>query len=369
MQRATGSRWADAALAVVVALLGMGSAVGASQFASTGRPTDLLGLSLAGLAGLSLAPRRVWPLGSLALTTAFTSGYLIIGYHYSLILLSFFIAVYTVARHLPPSRSLPAAGAALGVLLIHIFVNENALPGLLGLIPGTAWAVVPFAIGFTRRVGSESATRARAETLRQHVFEERLRVAQEVHDVVGHGLAAIKMQADIALHVLGKKPDQAEAALDAISRTSSDALEELRATLALVRQDSARAPAPGLDRLDELCERMTRAGMQVDVSVTGRRGDIPMAVDLAGYRVVQESLTNVLRHSDIKTAAVTVGYEDGAVSLSIANPVSARPTVRSGLGIPGMRHRVESLGGFFDAGPTDAGRFEVRAHLPIGASS
>ncbi len=128
--------------------------------------------------------------------------------------------------------------------------------------------MVPFAIGVTVRVSMDARARDQAELVRQHVDDERLRVAQEVHDVVGHGLAAIKMQADIALHVLARKPEQAEAALNAISRTSTEALDELRATLAVVRRtdaDPALAPAPGLDRLDELRQRMSEAGVDVDL--------------------------------------------------------------------------------------------------------
>jgi signal transduction histidine kinase len=228
---------------------------------------------------------------------------------------------------------------------------------------------VPFAIGATRRLSLESAAQARAEVLRQHVNDERLRVAQEVHDIVGHGLAAIKMQADIALHVLAKKPDQAGTALNAISRTSSEALEELRATLAVVRRtsaDTSRQPAPSLTRIDELRQRMADAGLDVCLETSGAPRALPAVVDLAGYRVVQESLTNVLRHSVARTATVMVRYDDDAVHVVVTNPARDVPGARGGLGIAGMRRRVTALGGEFHAGATTDGRFEVRARIPTG---
>ncbi len=186
--------------------------------------------------------------------------------------------------------------------------------------------VVPFAIGVTVRFNRESVARERAEAVRQRVADERLRVAQEVHDVVGHGLAAIKMQADIALHVLAKKPDQAETALHAISRTSTQALDELRATLTVVRgAEVDRAPAPGLGKVDDLRQRMGAAGVQVHLTTTGHRPELPSAVDLAGYRVVQEGLTNVLRHGDEKVAAVGIDYKGHDVVITISDPGLPHP--------------------------------------------
>jgi signal transduction histidine kinase len=230
--------------------------------------------------------------------------------------------------------------------------------------------VVPFAAGLIVRVSNESVARARAETIRRHVDDERLRVAQEVHDIVGHGLAAIKMQADIALHLLERKPGQARPALEAISRTSSAALDELRATLAAVRtdriDDGDRSSGLGLVRLDELAQRMREAGLRVEVSTAGPPRELPAIVDLTGYRIVQESLTNVLRHSGSQHAEVSLGYEPETMRITVSNPVLGPPGVGGGgLGIPGMRERVHALGGRFSAGLHD-GLFEVCAELPTG---
>jgi signal transduction histidine kinase len=358
----------DVVVAIAMTVVCVVGSTLSSGFADVARPLDAAGFALAAAAGLVLAVRRLWPLVTLGLSTAVTTAYLLLNYAYGPIFVAYAIAVYTVARYLPLPKAAVAAGVSLLALITHLFTNRASLPGLFGLIPATAWVVVPFAVGMMVRANHESVERARAEAVRQRVSDERLRVAQEVHDVVGHGLAAIKMQADIALHLLAKKPEQAEVALTAISRTSTAALDELRATLTVVR-GADRSPAPGLDRLGELRERMHQAGMRVQVDTTGPVRHLPAAVDLAGYRIVQESLTNVLRHSQVKHATVRVGYENDSVVIAISNPLSDPSNGRTGLGIPGMRERVTSLGGQFSAGPTPDGRFEVHATIPTGSSS
>ncbi|WP_236790790.1 sensor histidine kinase [Amycolatopsis sp. GM8] len=363
-------RLADTALAVAIAVLAVVAVAFSHVFSGVSRPADGLGFGLAAVAGLALAFRRRDPLVTLAMVTASCTTYLLLGYAYGPVLFAFAIAVYTVARYEPLARSAPAGAVAMVVLLTHLFTNRAAFSGALGLLPGSAWAVVPFALGFIVRVQREAVARERAEEVRKHAYDERLRVAQEVHDVVGHGLAAIKMQAEIALHLLAEKPEQAETALVAISRTSTEALAEVRSTLAVVRQeDDSRAPAPSLTRLDELRRRMTESGMRVELTTTGSPRELPVAADLAGYRVVQESLTNVLRHGTGNTATVRVSWEDDGVEIAIGNPAEEVQTNGGGLGISGMRRRVTSLGGTFSAGPTGDGRFEVRARIPLEARS
>jgi signal transduction histidine kinase len=233
----------------------------------------------------------------------------------------------------------------------------------------------PWAIGTVVRLGRESARRAQQEETRRRSYEERLRVAREVHDVVGHGLAVINLQAGVALHVVGRRPEQAEVALAAIKQASRDALEELRGTLAVFRQaeavsgDGAWRPAPGLGQLEALVAAMGEGGLPVDLVVTGDRAGLPVAVDLAAYRIVQESLTNVVRHAGPATATVRVGCEPGAVVLEITDtgrgraPGAARA---GGHGIAGMRERAAAVGGTLEAGPIADGGFRVRARLPFG---
>jgi signal transduction histidine kinase len=368
--RVTRATIVDTAIAVVIAVLAAGVTAVGDAFSTADRDVDAFAIGLAAAAGLMVLVRRRYPLVTLAVVTVLCTTYLLFGYPYGPILFAYFVAVYTVARYLPLTRSAPAALAALVVLLTHLLTNEAAFAGLADLIPGSAWAIVPFAIGMTVRVHGESVKRERAEEVRRHAYDERLRVAQEVHDVVGHGLAAITMQADIALHLLADKPDQAETALSAISRISTQALDEVRSTLAVVRRgEGSRTPAPSLARLDELRDRMDESRMEVDVATQGSPRPLPVAADLAGYRVVQESLTNVLRHSAAKSASVRIEYQPDAVVIAVSNPAPPAVVRRDGLGIPGMRQRVRSLGGTFSAGPTGDGRFEVHARIPLEARS
>jgi signal transduction histidine kinase len=364
----TRRQWAQdvviAAAMLAFCLIGTGPA-GANQPDAT--PVDALAYALAATAALVLFARRWAPLPVLGVSTAATSTYLILGYAYGPILVAYAFAVYAVAACLPLRPAAFAAGISLAVMLLHSVVGDADV-GVVGVVPATAWVVVPFALGVTVRMGRESAARNRAERLRDIAHEERLRVAQEVHDVVGHGLAAINMQAEIALHVLPKRPEQAATALAAIGATSKAALEELRATLALVRSDAAehRQPGPGLAQLDALVGRLADTGVPVRVQVEGVRRTLPAAVDLAAYRVVQESLTNVLRHAGAATATVRVGYASQAVTVEVTDDGRGRAPDDGGdgHGITGMRARVAALGGRFAAGPAESGGFRVYASMP-----
>ncbi|MEJ3744160.1 sensor histidine kinase [Actinomycetes bacterium KLBMP 9797] len=353
----------DALIAAVFVVVGFFGTHGAGEVQQV-RVTGWM-VALAMVAAAALAFRRVRPRVTLAVVAAAASVFLLIGGPFGPILIMFGIAVYTVARHQPVRPAATAAGVALGALLLHTIVDPS------GLAFGAAWAVVPFALGVTVRLTREAAERARAELARQHADDERLRVAQEVHDIVGHGLSAINMQAEIALHLLDKRPEQAEAALTAISRTSRAALDELRVTLALVRRDRddvGRSATAGLARLDDLVARVRESGVPVRVEITGERRELPAAIDLAAYRVVQESLTNVLRHAGVAEATVRLGYEPREVTVEIRD--TGRGTAAShasggGHGLAGMRERVDALGGEFAAGPVVGSGFRVYAKLPL----
>ncbi|WP_242624022.1 sensor histidine kinase [Micromonospora kangleipakensis] len=370
MDRDRGIEWSDQIYDAVVALvlLGIGlvgtAPAGANEGIDTGRAT----YPLVAVAALALAVRRRWPLATLAVVTAATTAYLVLGYPYGPILFSFLVAVYTVAAYLPLRTGAVAGGVALAALLVHVVVGVRP-PGLLGAMPAAAWVVVPFAVGTTVRLVRENAARGRVDEARRLADAERLRVAREVHDVVGHGLAAIHMQAEIALHLLARKPEQAEAALTAISRTSKEALDELRVTLTVVRRDEAaddRAPAPGLAQLPQLRDRLAGAGVPVTVEVTGEPRTLPVAVDLAAYRVVQESLTNVLRHAGPATATVRLRHTRTGVAIEVTDTGRGpAPGPRVGYGLAGMRERVTALGGTFTAGPAPGGGFRVSATLPV----
>jgi signal transduction histidine kinase len=333
------------------------------------RSPDWLAVTLIVLATSATAFRRRWPVPVLAVATLTASAYLVLSYPYGPVLATVAVGVYSVGRRLPLVPAAVAAFGALLVLTLHIFTNDAALDGYAGLIPVTGWVAIPFTIGVARRMVAVAVARERAESERRLVDAERLRLAQEVHDVVGHGLAAIQMQADIALHMRQTRPGQAHVALAAISRASSDALAELRATLAAISpseaaSDNGRAPIPGLARVEELRRRVEEAGVTVEVSLVGPARTLPAAADLAAYRILQESLTNVVKHSPHPMATVEITYRPDSVSLTVANQDLSAGTHVEGFGIAGMRRRVSHLGGTLTAGPGRQGVFEVRATIP-----
>jgi len=336
----------------------------ADGWAGGDRAVEPLASILVAAAFLALALRRIRPILTLSVVTGCVTLYLWAAYPYGPILGAFFIAVYTTAVTLPFRRAAIATGLAMTLMLTHVFLHPNALGGWLGLIPGAAWAVVPFAIGVSVRSARQSRAAERDDALRQHLYDQRLELAQEVHDVVGHGLAAIQLQADIALHVDEAQPPRTRQALEAISRASKAAFDELASTLDAIHPQ--RTPStPGIDEVAELCHRVGEAGVDVEVAVERRTTRRDEPVELAAYRVVQEALTNVIRHGDVRAAVVTIEVDDNGVHVVVTNPGTFSQPTGTGRGIEGMRRRVESLAGRLDAGPGSAG-FMVEANIPYG---
>lgn len=333
------------------------------------RPVDGVAYALAGAAAVATLFRTRWPVPTLGVVTAATVTYLLLAYPYGPVMVCLVVAVYSLARRRPLRPALVYAAATLALLLVHVLTHPAALGLPTGLIPAGALVAVPFSIGVARRTWYEARAAERDAAEQQARDDERLQLAHEVHDVVGHGLAAIQMQADIALH-LGR-PQDATTALEAISRAANEALTELRTTLAKIRPGSAtgtgpeRAPTAGLANLEVLAERVRSTGVSVVLEVGGTPRPLPDAVDLAAYRVLQESLTNVVKHGAGSAARVEVVYEPDGLRLVVRNPRAPGGAFVAGFGISGMRHRVESLGGRLDAGPVDES-FEVRAALPAG---
>jgi signal transduction histidine kinase len=351
---------ADAALAGALLV----ACVGGTNHLAPDRPWAMV---LAVIAPVSLVLRRFFPLITLAIVVVTTSTYLVYGYPYGPILLTVVVAAYTVGRYLPARRAAVASAVGVLFLLAHAVGGARQNVNWLGILGGAAWFMVAFGAGVALRAHRDSVVRNRAEFARQHADEERLRVARDVHDIVGHGLSAIQMQAEIALHVMGRRPGQAAdlaaTSLAAISRTSQEALDELRVTLAVVRGENDRDPLPGLARLPALAARTSQSGAPVKVETSGEPRPLPGPVDLAAYRVVQESLTNVLRHAGPASVTVRVGYSDDEVSVDVQDTGRGGMTP-GGRGIVGMRQRVTALGGTFAAGPVDQGGFRVTARLP-----
>jgi signal transduction histidine kinase len=268
-------------------------------------------------------------------------------------------------------RGAIVAGVATGVSLVAGILAWHAVDGWLpidGRIGfGVAWAGMAIAAGaaLTARRNSLTARREQAEErTRRLAEEERLRIAREVHDVVAHSLAMINVQAGVGAHVADRRPEEAKAALLAIKQASQGALADLRATLAVLRGTEDRAPAPSLRRLAELTDATSAAGLRVDVD--GEPGELPAPVDSAAYRIVQESLTNAVRHAkDATRITVLFAHTNGSVEVVVRDDGAGSVDPGSGNGLRGMRERAEALGGTLDAGAAEDGGYEVRAVLPV----
>jgi signal transduction histidine kinase len=216
--------------------------------------------------------------------------------------------------------------------------------------------------------------REKEEEARRAVADERLHIARELHDVVAHSMGVIAVQASVGEHVIDDNPGEAKRALEAISGVSRSTLAEIRRMLGVLRETDeeeggspAYAPAPGLSELDRLVREFDGAGIPVEVSYDGARVELPRGVDVTAYRIVQEALTNVMKHAGPAHATVVVRYERGALRLEIVDDgrgVNGRSEGRTGHGLVGMRERVAVYGGTLEAGPKTGGGFRVAARLP-----
>jgi len=293
------------------------------------------------------------------------------------------LAVYTVSSYATRTQARIAAvivGLALVVLNLPWFVEEDFGDVVNQFVlVGGAW-VVGQNTRYRRRQTdlleerAERAEQEREERERVAVLEERSRLAREIHDVIAHSVGVIAVQAGAARAVAEQRPDRAREALAAIEDVSKDTLVELRRALGALRapgDEAALRPAPGLADLRELVEQVGRAGVTVSLSEEGERREVPSGVDLSAYRIVQEALTNTVKHAGPTTARVTVRYGDAWLEVAVTDEggaQGARPadeaSSNGGQGLIGMRERVSMLGGEFDAGPTGSG-FEVRARFPL----
>jgi signal transduction histidine kinase len=328
------------------------------------------------LAALPLALRRVVPPVATTITSLAVLGTILMGVPAGPVFLVGALQVGSLGFQAPLRVSLTIAAASCAAWLAAVAVMEQFQQLAIDFVVWVPLVGVPWALGRTLRVRSGLHARAQEEEERRRTYGQRLEVAREVHDVVGHSLAVITMQSGIALHVMDRRPEQARVALEAIHQQSRDALDELRATLALYRGDAdageaPRRPPPRLLDLPALIDTMRASGLPVELSTTGVRNGVPAAVDLAGYRIVQESLTNVLRHAGEARARVVVDYQERAVDIEVTDDGSAGPGVApqtGGHGIDGMRERSAAVGGTLEAGPMAQGGFRVRARLPLAGA-
>ncbi|CAL9435833.1 hypothetical protein SUDANB15_02128 [Streptomyces sp. enrichment culture] len=269
-------------------------------------------------------------------------------------------------------------GTAMAAGPLPWYAQENLAIFAWTGIGATAGDAVRSRRAFVRaiRERAERAERTREEEARRRVAEERLRIARDLHDVVAHHIALVNVQAGVAAHVMDKRPDQAKEALAHVREASRSALNELRATVGLLRQsgdpEAPTEPAPGLDRLDELVGTFRSAGLRVEVARADQGTTLPAAVDLAAYRVVQEALTNVQKHAGNNAKAeVSVVRVGPHIEITVLDDgtgdhqdhVPGGPG--GGHGLLGMRERVTALRGTLTTGPRYGGGFRVHAILPV----
>jgi signal transduction histidine kinase len=348
--------------------------VGTEVFSATER-------AVAAAAGLilmlSLAWRRRAPLVVLgvAIATSVVANLVGVLHEATTPAIALVVAVYTVGGH---TSGLRAAVGGLGTAaLIAINVAEQFSLGdllLIAMILGGSW-LAGRAIRYRRerertleRLTIE-LEREREEKARAAVAEERVRIARELHDVVAHAISVIVLQARGGRRSLATDPGETREALDMIEATGSEALAEMRRLLGMLRRDDeeiALAPQPSLRYLDALAEQVREAGLPVDLSVEGEPTELPPGVDLSAYRIVQEALTNALRHAGPATARVVVRYRENDLELEIADTgAGTSASDGEGHGLAGMRERVSLYGGRIEAGPRGGGGFAVRARLPL----
>jgi len=366
----------DIGVAVAAAVLVILGTMVAATPQDEARPLDAGAITLVTLAAFALAWRRRAPVAALSVIVTLVAGYLLIGYPYGPIQLCMVFAMFEVARLRGLRTSLLACAAAVAATaaatLSRALVQAD-LPALL-LAVWASWLVIPWSVGALVHVRSAATRRARQELAARAALEERMRVAREVHDVAGHGFAAVAMQAGVALLVFDEQPNQAKESLEAIQSTSVNALTDLRMMLdAFHRRTGAEtggtgsAASQGLRDLDALVDSVRAAGLPVRLSLEDVA--VPEVVGHVAYRVVQEALTNMLRHAGPTTAEVRVHRDQGTLVVDVLDSGVGAEHVRPGRGLTGMRNRVVAVGGELVAQPRTGGGFRVSARLPIAADA
>ncbi|WP_415950776.1 sensor histidine kinase [Streptomyces sp. KLOTTS4A1] len=361
-----------------------------------GRAPEGISVALMLIGAAALVFRRRAPYLVLVITVAATLGELVTGEQRAPVMMAVVIALFTVAsttdRPTTWRLALPIMAAMTAVAMLTSklpwYAQEN-----LGVV---AWAGLAAAAGDAVRSRrafidavterAERAERTREQEALRRVAEERLRIARDLHDVVAHHIALVNVQAGVASHVMDKRPDQAKEALAHVREASRSALNELRATVGLLRQsgdpEAPTEPASGLARLDDLLDTFRAAGLPVTVVAADREQRLSAAVDLAAYRIIQEALTNVQKHAgpgaEAEVSVLRVGrnleitvLDDGGAGHTspqeAADEAPKDPALRTegGHGLVGMRERVSALGGTCTTGPRYGGGFRVHAILPL----
>jgi signal transduction histidine kinase len=377
--------WLDPVLGVLAAAAALVSLLGTEPATIDPRldPPNALAVVATAVAGLSLVWRRSRPTASYVV---FMTGCLVVslsGHYIGLLSVLLLVALYSLATHAPRRTGVIGLAATLAVFVVLALLDVPDL-GTGDLLQAVALLLAAWAVGDavrSRRAQQRDELRAaeqQAVAAREQAAlaasGERLRIARELHDVVAHSMSLIAVQAGVGAHVIRDDPDAAARALDVIAETSRSALDQTRALVGLLREDGERATRPplrGLDDLDELVDDVGRAGLEVLLVRTGTPYDVEAPLGLAAYRVVQESLTNVLKHSAATAATVGVIWSADALDLEVTDQGPARPrgaAASAGHGLLGLEERVHLLGGSIASGRHGTG-FRVAATLPTGRAA
>lgn len=334
-------------------------------------PRDALFVVLLLLATLPYVVRRRWPAAAFAVSLCALAALWVLGYDAGALPLVMLVGAYWVAA----ARPWPEVAACLGLVLV-LFAFLTVADG--APFSRTEWVASLVSLAGAAGLGRSSrlrdelaearaqATEAETERLAR---EERLRVSAELHDIVGHSLGVIAVQAGVGRHLLESDPQRAGESLDSIAEVSRTSLGEVRAVVAAMREQRPELhPSPGLTDLPELVETSRSAGLAVTLTMPEDGESVPPQASASAYRIVREALTNVIRHAQATSADVTVERRDGQLVVTVSDdgrPL-ADPAPAGGLGILGMRERAEALGGTLSTGPAPHGGFMVRGTLPIG---
>jgi signal transduction histidine kinase len=342
-----------------------------------GRHGDTLAAVLILSAAAMVVFARRWPVPAVAVSLAGTGAYFALGYATDT---SFFIGLAVTAY-----RSASAGGrgrsALFAVATAAVFVGSSFAGHTFNANDGVWVSVIVVAALLVGQVVAELGARAERQAAKAHeeeasrrLAEERLRIARELHDVVSHSMAVINVQAGVAAHVIDEHPEQAKQALLTIKSTSQTAMRDLRAILGLMRESGEPeplVPAPGLNEIDALVERVRGSGVHVELDVDRPADAVTPGAALTAYRIVQEALTNVVRHAPGASAQVRVRLTPEAIVVDVENDGEGRQAPEqagAGHGLAGMRERVRAAGGSFDAGPKAQGGFSVHATLPVSGA-
>lgn len=365
--------------------IGVGVTSTAARHQAGRHPVDGWAVLLLAVGAIALLVRRRHPVATMAVAFAATLTYMAVGYVQGPVWGAMVVALITLVW--TGHRRWAWATLVVG------FAAFTVVPRLTGADHRINWAAITGVAAWllvlgagsellrTRRDRIRDAARVHREEARRKESEERLRIARELHDVVAHNLSLINVQAGTALHLLERRPEQARPALAAIKDASKEALMELRSVLGVLRavdDEAPRRPTPRLDRLDALVNRSRAAGLEVTVSVRGDRRTLPPPVELAAYRIVQEAVTNVVRHVGPTVVTIGLEYRPDALVVEVLDEGSARVPAGTatvpgrdgaGRGLVGMRERAAALGGEVTTGTRPGGGFGVRAVLPLAAAS